>query len=137
MPALAPQVVLYSIRSERLLCEQLDHNLLFRWFIGLSTDDRIWDHPTLGKNRDWLIEAGVARKLQRRTGHERGAREFVLGTHDRLPQRAAGDEAAARADPGTEVGEVSMRAGQFVETSSGSRPELGSKPSAHPWNPSE
>ena len=52
--------VLYSIRSERLLCEQLDYNLLFRWFVGLSMDDRIWDHSTFTKNRDRLIEAGVA-----------------------------------------------------------------------------
>src|ERR1700751_5792427 len=60
--------VLYSIRSERLLCEQLDYNLLFRWFVGLSMDDRIWDHSTFTKNRDRLIEDGGARKLLRRIG---------------------------------------------------------------------
>jgi transposase len=58
--------VLYSIRSERLLCEQLDYNLLFRWFVGLSIDESIWDHSTFTKNRDRLIEAKVARKLLRR-----------------------------------------------------------------------
>jgi|SRR5919109_3524433 transposase len=58
--------VLYSIRSERLLCEQLDYNLLYRWFVGLSIDERIWDHSTFTKNRDRLIEAKVARKLLRR-----------------------------------------------------------------------
>jgi transposase len=58
--------VLYSIRSERLLCEQLDYNLLFRWFVGLSIDEPIWDHSTFTKNRDRLIEAKVARKLLRR-----------------------------------------------------------------------
>ena len=36
--------VLYSIRSERLLVEQLDYNLLFRWFVGLAIDERVWDH---------------------------------------------------------------------------------------------
>src|SRR3974390_1756021 len=58
--------VLYSIRSERLLCEQLDYNLLFRWFVGLSIDEPIWDHSSFTKNRDRLIEARVARKLLRR-----------------------------------------------------------------------
>lgn len=58
--------VLYSIRSERLLCEQLDYNLLFRWFVGLSIDEPVWDHSTFSINRDRLIEAKVARKLLRR-----------------------------------------------------------------------
>jgi transposase len=71
--------VLYSIRSERLLCEQLDYNLLFRWFVGLSMDDRIWDHSTFTKNRDRLIEAGVARKLLRRIGR-RARREGLLSS---------------------------------------------------------
>jgi len=71
--------VLYSIRSERLLCEQLDYNLLFRWFVGLSVDDRIWDHSTFTKNRDRLIEAGVARKLLRRIGR-RARREGLLSS---------------------------------------------------------
>ena len=60
--------VLYSIRSERLLVEQLDYNLLFRWFVGLSIDEPVWDHSSFTKNRDRLIEAGVARKLLRRVG---------------------------------------------------------------------
>jgi len=58
--------VLYSIRSERLLMEQLDYNLLFRWFVGLSIDEPVWDHSTFTKNRERLIEAKVARKLLRR-----------------------------------------------------------------------
>lgn len=57
---------LYSIRSERLPCEQLDYNLLFRWFVGLSIDEPVWDHSTFSINRDRLIEAKVARKLFRR-----------------------------------------------------------------------
>ena len=71
--------VLYSIRSERLLCEQLDYNLLFRWFVGLSMDDRVWDHSTFTKNRDRLIQAGVARKLLRRIGR-RARREGLLSS---------------------------------------------------------
>jgi transposase len=56
----------YTVRSERLLMEQLDYNLLFRWFVGLSIEEPIWDHSTFTKNRDRLIEAKIARKLLRR-----------------------------------------------------------------------
>jgi len=52
--------VLYSIRSERLLMEQLDYNLLFRWFVGLSMDDPVWDHSVFSKNRDRLLESDVS-----------------------------------------------------------------------------
>jgi transposase len=48
--------ILYSIRSERMLVEQMDYNLLFRWFVGLSMDDRVWDYSTFSKNRDRLME---------------------------------------------------------------------------------
>ena len=46
--------VLYGIRSERQLMEQLDYNLLFRWFVGLSPDDRVWDATSFTKNRERL-----------------------------------------------------------------------------------
>src|SRR3990172_4749391 len=52
---------LYSVRSERLLMEQLDYNLLFRWFAGLNMDDPVWDFTVFSKNREWLLEADVAR----------------------------------------------------------------------------
>ncbi|MET0166780.1 MAG: transposase, partial [Vicinamibacterales bacterium] len=47
---------LYSIRSERLLIEQLDYNLLFRWFVGLGMDDAVWSPTTFTKNRDRLLD---------------------------------------------------------------------------------
>lgn len=53
--------IFYTIRSERLLMEQLDYNLLFRWFVGLSMDDKVWDHSTFSKNRDRLMDADIAR----------------------------------------------------------------------------
>ncbi len=52
--------LLYSIRSERLVVEQLSYNLLFRWFVGVSMDDAPWDHSTFSKNRDRLIEHDAA-----------------------------------------------------------------------------
>jgi transposase len=54
---------LYGLRSERLLCEQLGYNMLFRWFVGLSLDKGPWDHSTYTKNRDRLIEHEVMREL--------------------------------------------------------------------------
>lgn len=53
----------YTIRSERQLMEQLDFNILFRWFVGLGLDDPIWDASTFCKNRDRLLEAEVSSKL--------------------------------------------------------------------------
>ena len=54
---------LYGIRSERLLCEQLGYNMLYRWFVGLSLDDQPWDHSTYTRNRDRLIAHDVVRAL--------------------------------------------------------------------------
>jgi transposase len=54
---------LYGIRSERLLCEQLGYNMLFRWFVGLGMEDSAWDHSTYTQNRDRLIEHDAIRTL--------------------------------------------------------------------------
>ena len=48
--------VLYSVRSERMLIEQLEYNLLFRWFVGLGMDDAVWVPTTFTKNRDRLLD---------------------------------------------------------------------------------
>jgi transposase len=53
----------FSIRSERLLMEQLNYNLLYRWFVGLGVDDAVWDHSVFSKNRDRLLEADIAGKF--------------------------------------------------------------------------
>lgn len=52
--------VVYSVRSERLLMEQIEYNLLFRWFVGLNVDDPVWDHSTFSFNRDRLFDAEIA-----------------------------------------------------------------------------
>ena len=54
---------LYSVRSERQLMEQLDYNLLFRWFVGLGIDDAVWDATVFCKNRDRLLKGDVAQRL--------------------------------------------------------------------------
>src|ERR1700745_660018 len=55
--------MLYSVRSERLLVEEIDYNILFRWFVGLNLDDAVWDATVFTKNRDRLLEAEVAREF--------------------------------------------------------------------------
>ena len=52
--------VLYTVRSERLLMEELNYNLLFRWFVGLNLDDPVWHPTTFTKNRDRLLAGDVA-----------------------------------------------------------------------------
>ena len=59
LPALLLQIF-YSIRSERLLMEQLDYNLLFRWFVGMSRDERVWVATVFTKNRERLLQHVVA-----------------------------------------------------------------------------
>ena len=54
---------LYGIRSERLLCEQLGYNMLYRWFVGLGMEDAPWDHSTYTQNRDRLIQHNVIKTL--------------------------------------------------------------------------
>jgi transposase len=56
----------YSIRSERQLMEQLDYNLLYRWFVGLAPDDPVWDATTFTKNREGLQRGDVLRKFMTR-----------------------------------------------------------------------
>jgi transposase len=55
--------LLYSVRSERLLVEEIDYNILFRWFVGLNLDDAVWDTTVFTKNRDRLLEAKVAKEF--------------------------------------------------------------------------
>src|SRR5947209_20553802 len=49
--------MLYSIRSERLLMEEIDYSILFRWFVGMNLDDAVWDPTTFSKNRERLLDA--------------------------------------------------------------------------------
>jgi transposase len=70
-PSIAPEKliraqllqVLYSVKSERQLMEQIDYNLLFRWFVGLNIDDPVWDATVFTKNRDRLIEGEISERL--------------------------------------------------------------------------
>src|SRR5437879_11823363 len=74
--------MLYSIRSERLLMEEIDYNLLFRWFVGLNADDEVWDPTVFTKNRDRLLEAEVAQEFLARVVEQ--ARAKGLTRHAQL-----------------------------------------------------
>ena len=70
-PSIAPERLLralllqvfYTVRSERLLMEQLNYNLLFRWFVGLEIDDAVWNHAVFSKNRERLLNQELAQKF--------------------------------------------------------------------------
>src|ERR1700683_3035517 len=68
-PSIAPEKllralllqVLYSVRSERMLMEQLHYNFLYRWFVGLDLEETVWDATVFSKNRDRLVEGEIAK----------------------------------------------------------------------------
>src|SRR5258708_3736242 len=86
-PSIAPEKllralllqVLYTVRSERLLMEQLDYNLLFRWFVGLNMDEAVWVPTVFSKNRERLLEGDMAGGGFFGGGGGGGRREIVLG----------------------------------------------------------
>ena len=88
-PSIAPEKLLraqllqmlYSIRSERLLMEEMDYNLLFRWFVGLNADDEVWDATTFTKNRDRLLDADVAKEFLLRVVAQARAQGLTSDEH--------------------------------------------------------
>jgi transposase len=73
--------MLYSVRSERLLMEQIDYNILFRWFVGLNLDDEVWDATTFTKNRDRLLEAEVAKEFLGRVVAQAREKGWISDEH--------------------------------------------------------
>jgi transposase len=88
-PSIAPEKllralllqVLYTVRSERMLMEQLDYNLLFRWFVGLNMDEAVWDVTVFTKNRERLVKADVARKFFEQVVKQAQALELMSDEH--------------------------------------------------------
>lgn len=88
-PSIAPEKllralllqVLYSVRSERLLMEQLDYNLLFRWFVGLSMDDPVWDATVFTKNRDRLLDGKIDALFFQKVQNQAQSRELLSNEH--------------------------------------------------------
>jgi transposase len=73
--------VLYTIRSERMLMEQLDYNLLFRWFVGLGMDDSVWVPTVFSKNRDRLLEGDIAKEFFARVLDQASNRRLLSSEH--------------------------------------------------------
>jgi transposase len=88
-PSIAPErllrasllMVLFSIRSERQLMEQLNYNLLFRWFVGLEMDDPVWDVTVFTKNRERLIGGAVSQQLLSAVLEEARAHDLLSEEH--------------------------------------------------------
>ncbi len=88
-PSIAPEKLLraqllqmlYSVRSERLLMEEMDYNLLFRWFVGLNADDAVWDATVFTKNRDRLLQADVAKQFLAQVVAQAGAKGLTSDEH--------------------------------------------------------
>jgi transposase len=86
-PSIAPEYMLralllqafYSVRSERLLVEEIDYNLLFRWFVGLGMDDAVWNHAVFSKNRDRLLNSTVAQSFFAAVNEQ--AKKFMSDDH--------------------------------------------------------
>lgn len=73
--------ILYSIRSERQLMEQLNYNLLFRWFVGLNPDDEVWDATVFTKNRDRMLAGEVSQRLLAAVLRQAGERNLLSEEH--------------------------------------------------------
>lgn len=88
-PSIAPEkllralllMVLYSIRSERRLMEELEYNLLYRWFVGLAMDESVWDATTFSKNRERFIDGEVARRFFDEVLRQARQRDLVSEEH--------------------------------------------------------
>ena len=99
--------ILYSVRSERMLMEQLDYNLLFRWFVGLEMDESIWNHAVFSKNRDRLLNQALARVFFERVLSQ--AKEHLSDEHftvdGTLIEACASQKSFQKKDGGDDRGE--------------------------------
>ena len=88
-PSIAPEKllrslllqILYSVRSERMLMEQLEYNLLFRWFVGLNVDEPVWVATVYSKNRDRLLNGDVAEQFFAKVLEQAGKHNLLSDEH--------------------------------------------------------
>jgi transposase len=89
LPSIAPAKLLrrqllqmlYSVRSERLLMEEIDYSILFRWFVGLNQDEEVWDATSFTKNRDRPLEAAVAKEFLAEVVEQARSRGLISDEH--------------------------------------------------------
>jgi transposase len=132
-PSIAPErllratllMILYSIRSERQLMEQMDYNLLFRWLVGLEMDDAVWDVTVFTKNRERLIGGAVSQQLLEAVLVE--AREKQLLSEEHFTVDGTLIQIGVPADGSLSVGwEAWAAARSFVERPEQPKPGAGS-----------
>jgi transposase len=105
--------VLYTVRSERMLMEQLEYNLLFRWFVGLNMDEAVWDVTVFTKNRDRFLKADIAKKFFERVLVQARSMDLMSDEHFTVDgtlleacaslksfKKVDGEEPSAPDDPG-------------------------------------
>ena len=88
-PSIAPEKllralllqVLYTVRSERLLMEQLEYNLLFRWFVGLNMDEPVWVPTVFSKNRERLLDGDIAERFFEEVLKQAGEADLLSDEH--------------------------------------------------------
>lgn len=73
--------MLYSVRSERLLMEEIGYSILFRWFVGMNLDDEVWDPTTFSKNRERLLDANVAKAFLSEVVNQAKAKGWTSDEH--------------------------------------------------------
>lgn len=137
-PSIAPERLLralllqvfYSVLSERLLMEQLNYNLLFRWFVGLEIDDAVWNHAVFSKNRDRLLNQDLAQKFFAHVKEQ--AAGLMLDEHftvdGTLIEAWAGQKSFCRKDDGGRGAEeiFTVRRAAIRRTSRAPTPKRGS-----------
>ncbi len=98
--------VLYTVRSERMLMEQLEYNLLFRWFVGLNLDEAVWDVTVFTKNRDRFLKADIAKKFFERVLVQARSMDLMSDEHftvdGTLLEACAGLKSFKKVDRGAE-----------------------------------
>jgi transposase len=136
-PSIAPERLLrslllqifYSVRSERMLIEQLQYNLLFRWFVGMEMDEAVWNHAVYSKNRERLLNEEIAESFFQRVLER--ARPFMSDEHftvDGTLIEAWASHKSFRAKDGTgkppEPGEMWTFAGKSERTRPMNQPPI-------------
>lgn len=126
-PSIAPEKllralllqVLYTIRSERQLMEQLDYNILFRWFVGLRMDDAVWDATVFTKNRDRLLGGGMAESFFALVLEQARSRALLSSEHftvdGTIIEACAGQKSFRKKDGGDDPGSDDDAGNQDVD----------------------
>ena len=139
-PSIAPEKLLralllqalYSVRSERLLMEQLDYNLLFRWFVGLNMDDAIWDVTVFTKNRERLLDGDIAEAFFQAVLQQARERSLLSDEHFTVDGTLLEAWASVKSFQRKETIASSLKLANPVTRENAARPKVLAKERARP-----